>query len=86
MYRRFQPGFSLSQFLSGLAFAEGSEKNDSVIRAVSLAYKIRVRVSTTKKIQMINCPSQGHHVVSKAHHHISPRQKLHTPCHTNRTQ
>ena len=26
MYRRFQPGFSLSQFLSGLAFAKGSKK------------------------------------------------------------
>ena len=59
------------------------EKNDSVIRAVSLARKIRVGVSTTKKIQLINCQSQGNYHVRKAHHYLSPRQKIHTPCHTN---
>ena len=67
-------------------FCRRFENNDSVIRAVSLACKIRVGLSTAKKIQMINCQSQGHYLVSKAHHHVSVRQKVHTPCHTNRTQ
>ena len=35
---------------------------------------------------MINCQSQGHYLESKAHHDVSPRQNVHTPCHTNQTQ
>ena len=81
----FNPAFHCHNFCLVLLLQK-VRKNDSVIRAVNLAHKIKVRVSTTKKIQMINCPSQGHHLVSKAPHHISPSQKVHTPCHTNRTQ